>query len=287
MKSPFRQEALDKLYIELTKPIERESPLSWVALLGVTVLIAVVIIWSFTAYLPETITAVGAVSAKHQTNTLYSDVLGQLDHYSVRQGDTIAPNQIVCYVQTALGELKPVRSSQAGVVARTLVSVGEYIGEQNENNESVGRALLRIDPDTQIRSPQVVVFYIPQKDVGKIAVGMETHVALTSQKSQTFGHMIGRVTNIDTYATTTKDLIRLHGSELGMRMEDEPVAVTCELLCADEAYPTQSGYWWSNPKGNKLIVANGDRCNVKVIVKQIHPIEKFLTKLKEVWEGMP
>ena len=287
MANIFQKSALDRLSSpdRQDKPLKISSPLSWLALLGATFLIAAVLIWSFTSYLPDTITSVGAVSAKHETNTIFSDVLGRLESYVVKPGDLVQENQVVCWIRAGSGEQVAVRSNQAGLVARTLVAEGEYIDAQNDQSSYAGKGLILLDPDPAIESPQVVVFYVSKNDVGKLRVGMETQVTLTSQKSQTYGHMIGRITNIDTYATTTESLRRLHGSELGLDLNNEPVAVTCELgMCSDKS-PTQSGYWWSNEKGGQLPVQNGNKCSVKVIVKKVHPIEKFLTKIKEIWEG--
>ena len=287
MTNTTRKAAVQRLASinQLDKALVISSPLSWVALLGIALIIAITIYWSFTATIPETLTAVGAVSSKHQTNTLYSDVLGRLQSYTVQPGDTVAANQIVCWIQAGSGEILPVYSNQAGIVARTLIAEGEYLGEKNAENETMGKAVVKLDPDPAIKSSQVVVFYVPKDDVGKLRVGMETQVTLTAQQSQTYGHMTGRITNIDSYATTTADLIRLHGSELGLKIENEPVAVTCELRLNDINNPTNSGYWWSNSKGSEKEVVTGDKCNVKVIVKKVHPIEKFITKLQEIWDG--
>lgn len=269
----FQKNAQDRLSTpnRSDKPLMISSPLSWLALLGVTFIIITVLIWSFTSYLPDTITAVGAVSAKHETNTIFSDVLGRLESYVVQPGDLVRENQVVCWIQTGSGASVAVRSNQAGIVARTLVTNGEYIGAQNNQSSAAGKELILLDPDPAIESPQVVVFYVSKNDVGKLHIGMETQVALTAQKSQTYGHMVGRITNIDTYATTTESLRRLHGSELGLDMNNEPVAVTCELGRCGENNPTQSGYWWSNEKGGQLTVQNGSKCTVKAIVKKYTP----------------
>lgn len=267
------------------KALQISSPLSWVALLGLTFVVAVIIVWAFTAYIPETITAVGAITPKYQTNTLFADGLGRLQQYTVQPGDHIAQNQVVCYIWTETGEIIPVKSTQAGVVARTLVAEGDYIGDSSNDNRSFGKAIIKIDPDPLIASSQVVVFYVPKETVGQLSVGMEAHISLTATKNQTYGHMIGRITNIDRYATTSEDLMRLHGSELGLQITNEPVAVTCELALCDPRQPTTSGYWWSNQKGSLQATHNGDKCSVKVIVKNIHPIEKFIANLSDMWHG--
>lgn len=77
-------------------------------------------------------------------------------------------NQVVCWIRTGSGEQVAVRSNQAGLVARMLVTEGEYIDVQNDQSSSAGKGLILLDPDPAIESPQVVVFYVSKNDVGKL-----------------------------------------------------------------------------------------------------------------------
>ena len=79
MKSVFRKSALDKISSpdQLDKVLKVTSPMSWLALLGITLIIVYTVYWSFTGYLPSTVTASGVIVSSHtSTNTVLSNQKG-------------------------------------------------------------------------------------------------------------------------------------------------------------------------------------------------------------------
>ena len=99
--------------------------------------------------------------------------------------------------------------------------------------------------------------------------------------------MVGRVINVDAGAASSSAQSNILGSENNLNnaftSDGKAVtAVTCEL------YPSSrstSGYFWSNSRGETLAVNNRDICSVKIITKQVRPIEKLFEKLLDLWEG--
>lgn len=97
-KDVYRKAALERLATvdQLDKVMKITSPLSWLALLGVTMIIVSVLIWSFVGELPSTVTANGMiVSSSTATNTLMANgngtvVLRVYEGQSVNSGDIIA-----------------------------------------------------------------------------------------------------------------------------------------------------------------------------------------------------
>ena len=127
--------------------------------------------------------------------------------------------------------------------------------------------------------------YVELADAKKIKRGMTVNVALNIKESNTYGHMVARVINVDSHAASTAGMNYVLGANNNVasvfRKENKAVvAVTCEL------YPdpnTVSGYFWSNEKGKKLAVTNGTLVTAKVIVEEVRPITKLFAKLKEIW----
>ena len=104
-KDIYRKAALERLATadQLNKMMKITSPLSWLALLGVTFIIVAVVIWSFTGSLPSTVSANGLiVSSSTATNTLVANGEGTVVLYVsegqyINKGDIIAkitPNNI-------------------------------------------------------------------------------------------------------------------------------------------------------------------------------------------------
>ncbi|MCR5090261.1 MAG: hypothetical protein K6C08_12220, partial [Oscillospiraceae bacterium] len=143
--------------------------------------------------------------------------------------------------------------------------------------------VVRVSPKSI--SDQVIVCYVKLSDAKKIHRGMEVSVTLQSAESQTYGHMLARVINVDSHVASNKGMAYVLGADNNLasvfqRDGAAVVAVTCEL------YPdsnTTSGYYWSNEKGAKLSVSNGSLVNAKVIVEEVRPITKLFSKLKEIW----
>jgi hypothetical protein len=113
---------------------------------------------------------------------------------------------------------------------------------------------------------------------------MQVSVSLSSAESQTYGHMLARVINIDSYVSSSRGMSYVLGTDNNLastfQADGAVVAVTCEL------YPdlsTASGYYWSNDRGAKLDVTNGSLVFAKVVVEEVRPITKLFSKLKEIW----
>ena len=195
----------------------------------------------------------------------------------VTRGDKIYENDVLMEVETDRKETVQVLSDQVGFVGEIVAPEGTIITPNSE--------VLRLSPNTDSR--QVVVCYVLTTDAQKIKRGDSAYISLSSSDSKSYGHMVGRVINIDAGAASQSAQKKVLGSENNLDKSFSSdgkavTAVTCEL------YPSSSsvsGYFWSNTKGDQLTVNNRDMCSVKIITKQVKPIEKLFEKLFELWEG--
>ena len=100
-KDIYRKAALERLATadQLDKVMKITSPLSWVALLGVTLIIVSVIIWSFVGSLPSTVTANGMiVSSSTGTNTLLATGDGTVE-LCVSKGQQVNKGEIIAKIK--------------------------------------------------------------------------------------------------------------------------------------------------------------------------------------------
>ncbi len=291
-KDIYRKAALERLATvdQLDKVMKITSPLSWLALLGVTGIIVATLIWSFIGSLPSTITARGIiVSSSTPTNTLCANgdgtvILNVTEGQEIRKGDVIArilPNDIN-------QETIECVSDQWGWVSNIL-----KINDKDINGEAVtaGTELIRVRPHPRGNQKQVVVCYVPFSDIGKIDFNMIATITLTSASSSEYGHMEGQVINIDRIATTNKGIEAVVGSDNNMAQK----FVNDGAVCAVTLEPTEAGdnisangYWWSNEKGYTLSFNDRMECTVKIKTSKPEdekPIYKLFTKLKDIWEG--
>ena len=281
-KDVYRKAALERLATvdQLDKVMKITSPLSWLALFGITLIILTVLIWSFVGELPSTVTANGMiVSSSTATNTLIANGDGTVV-FRVKEGQRVNSGDVIAEITPngTYGEAINCVSEQYCWISNVLVDDGTAVNS--------GTELARIRPIPRDNQKQVIVCYVPISDIGKIDYGMIATISLTAADSSSYGHMEGRVINIDTYATSNKGIEAVVGSDNSMAAlfvkEGGVCAVTLEPLVSDSS---KNGYWWSNEKGFNLEFNDKMMCTVKITTKTEKPISKLFTKFKDIWEG--
>lgn len=279
MAELYRKASLERISSpeQLDTMLKISSPLSWLALLGATLIVAVTVVWAFVGRIPMTVTSTGIIVAPNGTNAIYSDAAGKVVRVFAAPGDKIYENDVVMEIETERGERQQIVSDQVGFVSQIIKPEGSTITQNSE--------VLRVSPNTTAQ--QVVVCYVLTTDAQKVSRGDQAYISLSSSDSKSFGHMVGRVINVDAGAASSSAQSNILGSENNLNnaftSDGKAVtAVTCEL------YPSSrstSGYFWSNSRGETLAVNNRDICSVKIITKQVRPIEKLFEKLLDLWEG--
>lgn len=276
----YRKAALERIATvdQLDKVLKVTSPLSWLGLIGVTLIIAAVLVWSVVGTLPSTVTASGViVNTSTSTNTYLAQANGTVE-IMVNEGDLIDHGSLVARI-TQNGVPTDYLSDQRGYISSILADNGSTVQQ--------GAELIRISPYVTANQPQVVVCYASVNDVDKIERGMIVNVTLNHADSSTYGHMEGRVINVDSWATSTAAIEAVVGSNNSMAStfvnNGSVCAVTCELFPAEDASESRSGYYWSNEKGRQLEITDRMMCTVKIVTEEVRPITKLFVKLKEIW----
>ena len=277
MAQLYRKSALEKISSpeQLDKALTVTSAYSWIALAAVTLIVVATIVWSIIGTIPVTVTTAGIVASPVSTNAVYTPESGSVTSVLVYPGSALRIGDPVASYKTGNGDVKTIYSDQVGTVTEVLAKSGDAITQGND--------IIRVSP--KANSDQIIVCYVQLSDAKKIERGMQASVSLSSAESQTYGHMLARVINIDSYVSSNRGMAYVLGTDNNLastfqRDGGAVVAVTCEL------YPdptTASGYYWSNDKGAKLDVTNGSLVSAKVIVEEVRPITKLFSKLKEIW----
>jgi len=282
MAELYRKSALEKISSpeQLDKALRVTSPMTWLVLTVATALAVIAIVWSIVGSIPITVTANGIVSSPTSTNALFMSESGTVVSVSVYEGREIHIQDEILKYRVGDGEVKTLYSDQTGVLSHLGVKTGDTVSQGNE--------IARVSPLIS-SSDHVVVCYASLADAKKIQRGMEVRVFLTSAESQTYGHMVGRVTNVDSYVSSNAGMAYVLGEDNNLaasfQNDGAPVvAVTCELY-PDTTGRSVSGYYWSNARGEKLPVSNGSLVSAKFVTKVIPPITKLFSQLQDVLGG--
>jgi multidrug resistance efflux pump len=276
MANLYRKAALDKISSpdQLDKTLKITSPSSWLALLGITLIVVVTVIWSIVGTIPVTISASGIIASPVGTNSIYTDESGTVTSVMVSPGSEVHLGDQIMSIMTSSGDVYTVVSDQVGTVYQVVASVGDTVTQSSE--------VVRVSPS--VTGSQAVVVYVPIADAKKLERGMSVYVTLASADSQSYGHMEARVINIDARACSNASMAYVLGSDNNLSSSftanGAVAAVTCELYPDSES---ANGYYWSNEKGKKLTVSNGSLCTVKIITERVAPITKLFAKITEIW----
>lgn len=276
MADLYRKSSLERISSpeQLDKVLQVTSPMSWLALVGLTIIVVVTLIWSVLGTIPVTITTKGIISSPVGSNAVYIQEAGEVVSVRVRAGEELHLGDMVMTYKNASNEIVTVYSDQVGTVASLAVKNGDSLNPGSE--------IVRVTPKAV--GSQLVVCYVPLAQAKKLERGMRVNVTLDAKDSQSYGKMVARVINIDAYATSTAGMASVLGSgnnlESTFTAEGAVVAVACEL------YPdsnTVSGYYWSNNKGAGVTVTNGSLVTAKIVTEEVKPITKLFSKLSEIW----
>lgn len=276
MADLYRKSSLERISSpeQLDKALKVSSPLSWIALIAVSLIVIVTVVWSIVGSIPETITTKGVVSSQVGSNAVYIEEAGTVVSVRVKAGDDIHLGDPVLTYKTIGNDIKTVYSDQVGTISGLIVKNGDEL--------SPGSELVRVTP--KVQSEQIIVCYVPLAQAKKLERGMQVNITLDSIDSQSYGHMVARIINIDAYAASTAGMANVLGSGNNLDsmflQNGAVVAVACEL------YPdntTTSGYYWSNSKGSTVSVSNGSLVTVKMITNEVAPITKLFSKIGELW----
>lgn len=275
MAELYRKSALERISSpeQLDKALTVTSPVSWIALLGITVIVVVSVIWSIVGTIPVTISTQGIVSPKVGTNSVYVADAGTVISVPARPGMELHIGDEICRYRTSSKELRSIYSDQVGEVSEVIVQNGDLI--------TPGAEIIRVAPKTSNR--QAAVCYVPLSQVAKLERGMTVQIYLDGVDSQAKGHMTARITNIDAYAATNSAMAAVLGADNNLiasfQQSGAVVAVACEFYPGD----TASGYYWTNEKGSDMLVPNGALISAKITTEEVAPITKLFSNIAEIW----
>ena len=276
MADLYRKSALERMSNpeQLDKVLKVTSPMSWIALMGITLIIVVTVVWSIVGTIPETITAKGVVSAVVGSNSVYTEDAGKVVSLRVREGDEVHLGDPEMTYRNSSNEIVEVYSDQVGIVSDLVV--------KKDNEFTPGKDVIRVSPIAQ--DSQIVVCYVPLAKAKKLERGMQVNITLDSLDSNSYGNMVARIINIDAYATPKAGMSSVIGSDNNLEStfnkDGAVVAVACELYPSSD---TVSGYYWSNAKGASVDVKNGSLVTAKIITDEVAPITKLFSKLRDIW----
>lgn len=278
MADLYRKSSIEKLSNpeQLDRMIKISSPLSWLALIAVLLMIAATIVWSIFGTLPTTETVSGVIVSPDNVCAIYSDTAGTVEKYYKDVGDEISVNDKIADVKTPDNKITTITAKYSGTLSTLTAEVGSPVLS--------GTEVARMSVSSS--GTQVVVCYVPLTIAQKFETGMKVLVYPTAVDSQKYGHMEAEILFVEEYASNASNLAYVLGD--GNLVAEQfasngpVVAIACRLQTDSTA---KSGFYWSGTTGKDVTVSNGMIVSAEIVVDESAPITKLIGKIKSSMEG--
>jgi HlyD family secretion protein len=169
-----------------------------------------------------------------------------------------------------LGENVNVLSPYSGRVLEVLANRGDVVNP--------GTAILSVEVLSE--NLQAVLF-VPASAGKKVQPGMTVRLSPSTVKREEYGFMLGKVTWVAEFPSTSRGMTRLLGNEalvIKLMQQGPPIQVNVALE-RDPATPT--GYRWSSSRGPNLKISSGTLASGDVVVQEDRPFRLVIPKVRE------
>ena len=262
MVDPFRKRALDRLSSpeDLDRLVRISRPGTWIALAGLLLVIAGVVLWATLTSITTTVSGLGFVLPEGgliESSTARAGIVQRID---VRSGQRVRRGDPVATLRLPDGGDVSVTAPTDGEVGEVLRSVGDFVPEGGE--------VAILVPQRRL----VVETFLPTASAKEAHVGDRVWVEPTTAPSSKFGFARGRVLSIGSIPVPEVGIDSLLENPARVTAVDKlgPVIhVVVELQPAD----TPSGLSWTSSRGPSEPVTLGTRAAVKVVTGERKPID--------------
>lgn len=276
-KTIFRQSALEKLSSpeQLDQLVRVTTPIGWVALLSVFVILAIAIVWGFVGRLPERVQGQGILISSSGVKTMDASVSGQIDDVYVEAGDIIQAGQVVARIRV---------DDQPAGVRITSPSAGQVIEIQASNDSIIDRGDPILSYEAQ-EEPGVtdlqLILYLGPADGKKVRPGMEVQIAPSTVKPEEYGYLIGRVISVGEFPASQEGMLRvLNNPDLVTLLSagGAPIEVRVDLVVDGT---TMSGFAWTSAKGPPIEMDSGVLSTAWVTIREVSPVSLMLPNIND------
>lgn len=195
----------------------------------------------------------------------------QLDQQLEARRTTIQDLEIQLREATAkLSEDVAVVSPYAGRVLELMVDRGDVVNP--------GTPILSVEVQSE---ELMAVLYVPASAGKQVQPGMAARISPSTVKKEEYGYMIGRVTWVAAFPSTSRGMVRLLGNEaLVTKLMQEGPPIQVDVALARDAR-TSTGYRWSSSTGPPLKISSGTLADGSVVVRADRPVALLLPTLRE------
>lgn len=307
----FSQEALDKLRSpeKLDTMLPITTPISWMALVAILVLLFSVVLWSIFGAFTVKADGMGLIMDSAGVLNISHVSGGKISHLYIKAGSQIKKGDLIAHMEQA-EQSADTRMAQYGMelassdrdamgrayqynakeyqqtVAENVYS--DYDGIVDEVMVDEGTILSAGTPIcsvriTQARDELTGLLYIPVDKGKRVEPGMTIQLAPNGVDVSQSGSLIGVVRSVSQYPVTMQGIQQhLGNAQLAQwilqAQSSSVMEVTFDLVKDPDS---DSGYLWTSQVGEHKPITAGSFCTGSIIIERKPPIEKVFYKLSQ------
>lgn len=266
----FRKSALERLSSpeQLDQLMTVTSPRAWLALLGLMVVLASVVVWGFVGSIPTTVAGEGILLRGGEgISSISAPVAGRLSDIYVSVDDIIENGQVLARIQREdTGENARLIANQPGRIIEIRVSQDDFV--------SLGDPMIILEPTGDDVIDLEAIIYLPATEGKNVRPGMRVQIAPTTVQVEESGVMLGWVKAVGEFPESRESVARvLENPELVERFftatDGAPIEVRVDLIPSRE---TVSGFKWSSPQGPDVEIRSGTLASANIIIQDEPPV---------------
>ena len=307
----FSRDALDKLRspekLDTLLPIT--TPISWMGLAAVSLLLISVVIWSIFGAFTVRAEGMGIIMDSSGVVNISHVASGKVAEIFVKTGMTVKKGDLIAHMEqteqvadTRMAEygaelaenkrdimgrvyqydakkyqqdvIEDVYSDYDGIIDDVMVHKGSIV--------SRGTPLCTIRL-TQKREDFTGVFYIPIDKGKRVEPGMTIQLAPNGVDVSESGSLIGVVRSVSQYPVSLQSIEqKLGNSQLAQFILTSTSGAALEISCdLVKDKNSESGYLWTSFVGEHKPITAGSFCTGSIIIERRPPIEKVFYKISQ------
>ncbi len=235
-------------------------PRTWIALSGLLVVIAAVILWSTLTTITTTVSGVGFVLPRGgliEASTLQPGIVRQIE---VESGQQVRTGEIIAVLEGVDGSRVIVTAPVDGHVAAVLHAIGDFVPQ--------GGVLTTIEP----ARPAVVESFVPEGDAKNAHVGDSVWIAPSTASPSQYGYALGQVVQIGNFPIPDAAILSILESPASARQVAQ-LGPVIHVVVRLRRGPTPSGLRWTASTGPDGPVTLGTPAQVKIVTGERAPVD--------------
>ena len=307
----FSKEALDKLrspeQLDTVLPIT--SPIGWMGLVSVAVMMVAVVIWSIFGSFTVKAEGVGMIMDSSGVSKVSSVAGGKIDKVYVHPGEKIKKGAMIAHIElpqetaaTRMAQYNPelassnrdaknkvhefdsrryqketteyVYSTRSGTVDEIMVQEGAVIG--------TGSPIITVRNDDG-RNELSGIMYVSVNKGKSVKPGQTIQIAPGGVDISQSGSLLGTVRSVSQYPVSAQTMqSTLNNEQLVQAILQAQQGAVMEVIFDLVKDPgSESGYLWTSSVGEHKPITAGSFCTGTIIIERRPPIEKVFYRLSQ------